>query len=357
MSTLYLSEQFSTVRIDADTLLVSAPVNAQMGRTAPYKKRFPLEKITQLVIYGQVTLTTAVIHACSERGIDVVYLTLYGKFIARITGREHKHARLRLLQTHAHHDPTLRLLIGKVCVRTKLHNQRTLLLRGHRSRPDPAVAAGAAAIGELIDRIDALPADDIPPPDPTRPQHGTVYGVLMGIEGAAAAAYFPAYAALLAADWQPYFTKRQKRPPRDPVNALLSYGYSLLTNQVAGAAQTVGFDPYIGYLHSTQYGKPALALDLVEMFRAPVVDSVVLTLLNNRMLNPADFDQTLGAWRMNEDTRRLFLTKYEERLNTSITHPLFKTKVTYRRCIDLQMRLLSRWLLGELKRFRGFTVR
>ena len=119
----------------------------------------------------------------------------------------------------------------------------------------------------------------------------------------------------------------------------------------------VGFDPYIGYLHSTQYGKPALALDMLEMFRAPVVDSVVLNLLNNRMLSPGDFEETFGAWRMKEEAKRTFLTKFEERLNTPITHPVFKTKVTYRRCLELQMRLLSRWLTGELKQFRGFAVR
>ncbi len=120
---------------------------------------------------------------------------------------------------------------------------------------------------------------------------------------------------------------------------------------------SVGFDPYVGYLHSTQYGKPALALDIVEMFRAPIVDSVVLTLLNNGMLSPDDFVETLGSWQMKDDAMRIFLGKYEERMNTEITHPIFKTKVTYRRSLELQMRLLSRWMLGELKQFRGFAVR
>src|SRR5690606_1738544 len=119
----------------------------------------------------------------------------------------------------------------------------------------------------------------------------------------------------------------------------------------------VGFDPYVGYLHSTQYGKPALALDIVEMFRAPVVDSVVLTLLNNRMLSDTDFEETLGSWRLTDAGRKIFLQKFEERLNQELTHPIFKTKVSYRRCIEIQMRLLSRWLLGELKRFREFYIR
>ncbi len=119
----------------------------------------------------------------------------------------------------------------------------------------------------------------------------------------------------------------------------------------------MGFDEYVGFLHSSQYGKPALALDIVEMFRAPVVDSVVLTILNNRMLEQNDFEETLGAWRLMDRGRKLFLQKFEERLNTEITHPVLKSKVTYRRCLELQMRLLSRWLLGELNRFRGFYTR
>jgi CRISPR-associated protein Cas1 len=131
----------------------------------------------------------------------------------------------------------------------------------------------------------------------------------------------------------------------------------LLVSQVVASAHIVGFDEYVGYLHSTQYGKPALAIDVVEMFRAPVVDSVVLTVLNNRMLDYRDFEETLGAWRLSESGRKLFLQKFEERLNTEISHPILKTKVTYRRCLEIQMRLLSRWLLGELNRLRGFYTR
>src|SRR5690606_19257402 len=108
---------------------------------------------------------------------------------------------------------------------------------------------------------------------------------------------------------------------------------------------------------STQYGKPALALDIVEMFRAPVVDSVVLTLLNNRMLSETDFEETLGSWRLTDAGRKIFLQKFEERLNQELTHPIFKTKVSYRRCIEVVMRLVSRWLSGELTRFREFYIK
>jgi CRISPR-associated protein Cas1 len=357
MSVLYLSEQHSVLRLDGDTLVVRAPANPALGRSEPYMKRFPLGKITQVVIMGNVTPTSPVIERLMAQRTEIVYLTQFGKFIGRTSGEEHKHGQLRLLQRRAHDDPATMLSIAKVCVRSKLHNQRTLLLRSNRTRDDHRVEQAAEAIGALIEQVDALPDDEPVPPDPTQPQKGTLLGRLIGLEGAAASAYFPAYGALLAAEWHGLFTNRQKRPPTDPVNALLSFGYTLLINQTAAAAQIVGFDPHIGYLHSTQYGKPALALDIVEMFRAPVVDSVVLTLLNNRMLTPHDFEETLGAWRMTEEAKRTFLSKFEERLNTEIIHPVFKTKVTYRRCLELQMRLLSRWLLGELRSFRGFAIR
>jgi CRISPR-associated protein Cas1 len=138
---------------------------------------------------------------------------------------------------------------------------------------------------------------------------------------------------------------------------MLSFGYTLLTSRMTAAVQTVGFDPYIGYLHSTQYGHPALALDLVEMFRAPIVDSVVLTLINNRMVTLDDFETQMGSCRMTDEMRKRFLQKFEERLQETITHPYLKTKATYERCLELQTRLLSRWMLGELRRFREFHMR
>lgn len=357
MSVLYLMERYSTAHLDGETLVVSAPVNEKLGRTEKYKKRFPLNKISQIVIMENVTVTYPVVVEMAQLGIEIVYVTPHGKFIGRNSGQEHKHGRLRVLQCRAHDDPGTALAIAKVCVRAKLHNQRTLLLRGNRTREDAGIHQSAHAIQAMIEQVDAMPDHDVAPPDPAQPQKGTYLGILMGMEGRAAASYFPAFRALLVDEWAERFSKRQKRPPTDPVNALLSFGYTLLTNQTVSAAQKVGFDPYIGYLHSTQYGKPALALDIVEMFRSPVVDSVVLTLLNNRMLTADSFEETLGSVRMHDDARKVFLSKYEERLNTEITHPIFKTKVTYRRCIELQMRLLSRWLLGELKIFRGFAIR
>lgn len=356
MTVLYLTEQNSAMRLDAETLVIRIPADDAVGRVEQ-KVRVPLGKVSQVVVFGNPTITTPALAALVENKAEICFMTRFGKFVARVSGDDHKHGQLRLLQHRAHHDPNAALHVAYTCIRSKLHNQRTLLLRSNRVREEDGVGSAAESIGQLIKQIDELPTEESQVPDPARPQKNTVFGQLMGLEGAAAAAYFPAYGQLFDDQWATLFTGRHKRPPTDPINALLSYGYTLLISQAAAAAHIVGFDNCVGYLHSTQYGKPALALDIVEMFRAPVVDSVVLTLLNNRMLDKNDFEEGLGSWRLTDRGRKIFLQKFEERLNSEIMHPIFKYKVSYRRCLELQMRLLSRWLLGELNRYRGFYTR
>lgn len=356
MTALHLNEQYSVVRVDDETLIVNIPADKVTGREAR-KVRVPLNKITRVNVHGNITLTTPAIVALLNRHVEITYLTRFGGFQGRISGEEHKFGQLRLIQRRAHDDPSTMLYIARMCVRSKLHNQRTLLLRSNRTRNHPKIEKAAALIGALIERIDQLPSEDIAPPNPTRPQSGTILGKLMGIEGKAATAYFSVFGLLFPDEWSKTFPGRRKRPPTDPINSMLSFGYTLLTSRMTSAVYTVGFDPYVGYLHSTQYGNPALALDLVEMFRAPVVDSVVLTMINNRMIKLDDFEMQMGGCRMNDEPRKHFLQKYEERLQETITHPYLKTKVSYERCLELQARLLSRWMLGELHRFREFHMR
>ncbi len=356
MTVLYLNEQHSFMRLDAETLVIRIPEDKRMERKEQ-KIRVPLGKVSQVVVFGNPTISTPAITALIEQKIEICYLSRNGKFIARIAGDDHKHGQLRLLQRRAHDNPDTVLHVARVCVRSKLHNQRTLLLRSNRIRDDGEIDKAAETIQRMIVQIDELPTEESNLIDPSDPQKNSVFGQLMGLEGAAAAAYFKAYPLLFEDQWARMFTGRHKRPPTDPINALLSFGYVLLTTQASGAAHTVGFDPYVGFLHSTQYGKPALALDIIEMFRAPVVDSVVLTLLNNRMLEYEDFEEGLGAWRLTGKGRKVFLQKFEDRMNTEIMHPIFKYKASYRRCLELQMRLLSRCLLGEFDRYRGFYTR
>ncbi len=177
------------------------------------------------------------------------------------------------------------------------------------------------------------------------------------MEGAGSAAYFRCFGKLLSDPKQWPFPGRVKRPPTDPVNSLLSFGYSLLTNKVASAVQLVGFDHFVGYLHSSFYGRPALALDLVEEFRPSIVDSVVVNMLNHRMLTPTDFVVELGAYRLKDEQRKVFFTKLEERLNEEIEHPIFGYKTSYRRCLELQARLLAKYVTGEIDEYPPFLLR
>src|SRR2546421_8013531 len=186
---------------------------------------------------------------------------------------------------------------------------------------------------------------------------GTPLEAILGMEGAGSAAYFLCFGKLLSDPRQWPFPGRVKRPPTDPVNSLLSFGYALLTNKVASAVQLVGFDHFVGYLHSSFYGRPALALDLVEEFRPVIVDTVVLSLLNRKMLVMNDFVVEVGAFRLKSEKRSMFFTKFEERLNEGVHHPLFGYQTTYRHCIELQVRLLAKYLTGEIDAYPPFHIK
>jgi CRISPR-associated protein Cas1 len=251
-------------------------------------------------------------------------------------------------------DPMSRVALAKTFVGGKLSNMRTMLQRANRKRQNTAITAAVESIRRLSAEVAALILDD-KPIDPTNPQQDSTYGRLQGLEGAATAAYFSCFKHIL--NNPEVFNGRSRRPPRDPANALLSYGYTVLLHQMTSAICAVGLDPYVGYLHGSQYGKPALALDLMEEFRPLIVDSVILSVFNNGMLDEKDFVAEFGAYRLTDRGRRTFLTKLEERFDESINHPIFSYKVTYRRCLELQTRLLAKTLTGEIPAYPAFITR
>lgn len=353
MATLYLTEQQTLVKKDGDTLLVSIPADQETGR--PKRDvRVPLMKIDRVVVQGTVTVTSPALGALMERGAEVTFLNTYGRFQGHLAPAFSKNGRLRLAQTAAHFDPARSHLLARAFVVGKMANMRTMLLRANRKRDDAALAMAAEAIRRTMTDAVALPADDILP-DPAHPQTDSAYGRLQGLEGAATAAYFGSFPQLLKKP--ELFKGRTRRPPRDPVNALLSYGYTILLNQVTSAVCTVGLDPYVGYLHSTQYGKPALGLDLMEEFRPLIVDSVVLSIFNNNILTERDFVEEFGAWRLTDNGRRTFLTKLEARFDEEVIHPTFDYRATYRRCLELQARLLAKTVTGEIAAYPAFVSR
>ncbi len=356
MTTLYVTEPYSIVKKEGETLIVSIPENKKENKPAR-KIEIPAIKVSEVVIVGDSTLTAPALAALTAQKAHITFLDMFGNFRARVVPSESKNSLLRLAQFRAYHDPARSFGLARQFVIGKTHNLRTLLLRSNRRLNDEHVADAAESLRSILQQLEKLVHNGEAPIDPSRPQKGSSWGTLGGYEGAAAAEYFEAFGRLVRSDTGLGFETRSRRPPRDPVNAILSYGYTLLMHQSASALQTTGLDPYIGFLHSSQYSKPSLALDLMEEFRAPVVDSVVLTLVNNRILQEGDFIDELGAFRLKDGARRTFLEKFEERMSTEIEHPVFKYKATYRRCIELQARLLAKSLDGEIGSYIPFKVR
>ncbi len=354
MTVLYLTRPYATIKKEGDVLVVHIP--EQNGRPKE-KIEVPLIKVSGVVIWGDSTITPAALAALLEQKVEITWLDGLGRFRGRLVPAEGKNSLLRLSQFRAHEAHTARLRLARTFVRGKLLNARTLLLRYARKEGDEEVKRAAEDLQALVKQVDALPEEDKPPEDPSHPQVGTLWGRLQGLEGSGAARYFQVFGRLLRADSGLKFDARNRRPPRDPVNALLSLGYTLLMHSCSGALQACGLDPYIGFLHASQYGKPALALDLMEEFRAPIVDSVVLTVVNKRILGAEDFIEEFGAVRLKDEARRRFLESFEERMETEILHPIFEYRVTYRRCLELQARLLAKAIDGEIPSYPPFLVR
>ncbi|MDQ6660427.1 MAG: type I-D CRISPR-associated endonuclease Cas1d [Chloroflexota bacterium] len=331
MATLYLNEQQSIVKKRDEYLIVQYPDKRKI--------ELPLIKVSQVVVSGDVTLTTPALHTLLERGIEVCFLSMYGQFRGRLSPPIAKNAFLRREQHRAHADPSCALQVAQACVRGKLENMRTILLRSNRLIQDDEVTAAAGAIQQMLRNVS-----------------GTMTtGSLLGVEGAGSAAYFGVFGKLLRGSMT--FTRRRRRPPTDPVNAMLSLGYTLLQYQLSAAIQVVGLDPYIGFLHQPRYGRPALALDLMEEFRPIIADSVVLNICNHRLLTPQDFQEELGVVHLKPDARKKFYAKFDERLQEEIAHPQFGYRTSYRRCMELQVRLLGKALTGEIPAYLPLCVR
>ena len=364
MPTLYLTEDRALVRRDTeDCLLVQVPEKRGEGGvvlTPAFKKRIPLVKVDDVIVMGEVTMTSSAIHMLLEKNIEIHFLGYYGQFKGRLTPGLSKNSLLRMAQHRAHNNLSKRSELARRFVIGKLSNQRTMLQRSNRRQADPLFNQEIEQIAGIIRRLSTFSTEvetTYTLASGDTGIEGTPVETILGMEGAGSAAYFHCLGNMLSDQQQWAFGGRVKRPPTDPVNALLSYGYALLTTQVASAVQMIGFDQFIGYLHSSVYGRPALALDLMEEFRPVIVDSVVLTLLNNRMLSKDDFYVELGAYRLKNEPRRTFLTRFEERLNEEVTHPIFGYKVKYRRCIELQARLLAKYLTGEIDEYPPFITR
>ncbi len=286
---------------------------------------------SHIALMGNVQITTQAISEALDRGICVAYFSMGGWFKGLTHGPAHRNIMLRMAQYRAAFDPARSLALARGFVAAKIRNSRTMLMRNH------------AALNEDIPVTLAQRAQESLTAD------GEVS--LLSIEAQAARIYFGAFSGMLKvrgaeADWPFDFNGRNRRPPRDAVNALLSFAYSLLSKDFTVLAQVIGFDPYLGFYHHPRYGRPSLGLDMMEEFRPLVADSVVITVINTGVLTAKDFVQRGTAIMLTPGGRKKFLQAYEGRLETLITHPIFGYRISYRRV-----------LTGELDEYPGFVTR
>jgi CRISPR-associated protein Cas1 len=297
--------------------------------------------VDQLILAGNVNLSTPLLKHLLRYDVEVILLNSYGKYEGRFTAELSKNSVLRLRQYERSKEDVFRLQVAKIMVSGKVQNMRAFLMRGNRTR-------GSAGLEASIQRLRAL----LPTVD-----HATSIEALLGLEGAASRAYFQGFAELIGKDVAFDFQKRTRRPPRDPVNALLSLGYTLLCSDCITATQIAGLDPYVGFYHIPVHGRPALALDLMEEFRVLLVDSVVLTLINKGSVRPNDFEEKYGGWFLTERGREKFYAAYGQRKNTEVTHPIFGYTLAYRRVLELQARLLAKVVMEAIAVYQSFITR
>lgn len=332
MPPLYVVQQNAKLRIENRRLQVELESETLAS--------LPLGQVSQVVLFGNVGLTTPAIDALLAQECEVIFLTQRGEYRGRLVGAVTPHVPLRRAQYARLGQAEFVLGLARSFVVAKLSHQRALLLRHNRERGDDEIAACCEQLRQAIDSA------------PRRTQLSS----LLGLEGSASAAYFRGFKRLFGPEWR--FDDRNRRPPRDPVNVLLSFGYTLLAQLAGGAVQTVGLDPFAGFLHEVAYNRPALALDLMEEFR-PVVDGVVLWACHSGQVTPEDFSPGPPDRPsvLSQAGQRRFLQAYETRLDQKFTHPLRQQQYPMRQCLVEQARQIADCLAQGRAEYRGMGFR
>lgn len=295
---------------------------------------------SQVSLFGNVQISAQALYALSSRGIPVCHFSTGGWFHSITAGMPGKNVDLRRQQYAIGSDPAAALTLARQIVGGKVRNSRTLLRRNHDDLSKP-----------VLDELERLAE---------AAETASTMATLLGLEGAAARLYFRNFSGILkqqeeVSEFQ--FDGRNRRPPRDPVNAMLSFVYALLTKDVTVTVLATGMDPYMGVYHQPHFGRPALALDLSEEFRPLIADSVVQTMVNVGEIEPSDFLRRAGACVLNPDGRKKVIGAYERRMAAEVTHPTFGYRISYRRVLEVQARLFARVLTNELSAYVPFRTR
>ncbi len=339
LNTLYVTTPESYLHLENDTVRIEVEHETRL--------RVPLHHVGSLVCFGNVKLSTPLMHRLADDGIGLVLLDGNGRFKARLEGPVSGNVLLRQAQHTCSATPTFALGIARCCVAGKIKNARQVLQRGAREAKDPAEAAKLTRVADdLAASLRALPA-------------ATDLDTLRGVEGEAARQYFSGLNLIIRPEAREAFQMdgRSRRPPRDRVNALLSFLYSMLMNDCRSAAEAAGLDPQVGFLHALRPGRAALALDLMEEFRA-IADRVALTLINRNQINAGDFVEREGGTVLLEgDARKAVVVAWQERKREEITHPLLEQAIPLGMIPLVQARLLARSLRGEMPEYLPFILR
>ena len=328
LNTLYVTTQDAYLRKEGETVVVEKEKQVLL--------RLPIHTLQGIVTFGNAMTSPYLLNLCAERGVSVSFMSESGKFLARVTGPVSGNVLLRLAQMRAYEDKERKGEIARSFVIGKLLNARNVILRRMRDHGESDVLRDAAEKhADVVRRVRDSP------PDAER---------LRGLEGEAGAVYFGCFNELLVAQQEDFsISGRNRRPPTDPMNALLSYLYTLLAHDCRGALEGVGLDPQIGFLHEVRSGRPSLALDLMEEFRAVLADRVALSLVNLRQVGLRDFKITeSGAVEMKDNARKMVLQTWQKKKQEVVTHPFLGEKVTVGLLPHLQALLLARFLRGDL---------
>ncbi len=325
MSSLYITQPDAVVSKKYEAFNV-----ALKQEDGSWKRQsIPAQTVEQVILMGNPQVTGDALMYALELGMPVHYLSSFGKYLGAALPGHSRNGQLRLAQYAMYRDIEQRLILVKAMITAKIHNQYAVLYR-HGQKDNPLKQhKRMVAQQKTLDQV-------------------------RGIEGLAAREYFASWIQMLDKSWQ--FTGRNRRPPTDPVNALLSFAYALLRSQVTAAVHIAGLDPYIGYLHEVHHGQPAMVLDLMEEFRPLVADNLVLAAINNRSIQQKDFTESLGAYRLSDNARKAFLQAFDRKMNDEFKHPVFDYRCSYRRAIILQARLLAKYLQEGIE-YKGLMLR
>jgi CRISP-associated protein Cas1 len=331
MANLYLTEQGSVLRKKGERLIVEKDEQVLLD--------VECHKIDAVLIFGNVQFTTQAVHELFEQGIELAILTKTGKLIGQITSPTTKNIELRVKQFKKYEDPDFKLSFSKSIVEGKIRNSLQMLRSFSYNHPDV----------NLKEQMEALEKEQ------NSIFHQNSIEGLNGVEGIAAKNYFNGFGKMILGDFN--FSGRRKHPAPDPVNALLSLGYTMVFNEISSLLDGMGFDPYLGYYHKVDYGRPSLASDLLEEFRTPVADRITLRLINNRVLKIEDFynnPQGEGVYLIREAMKKYF-AEYEDFINHEFSHPETKQKTSFRKCFRIQIEKLPA-IINGLKEYSPFLL-